>query len=83
MAADGRRSAATSDEEPDLPRTPEPLAVEARIPQLVVEALGTAVMPRTPGRDERTSDVLVAQPPHGRVGCELSAVVPSDENGLA
>lgn len=59
----------------------EPLAVEALVSQLAVEALDVAVLPRTARCDERRTDVLVSEPPHDRTGGKLGAVVAAHELG--
>lgn len=62
---------------------PEPLAVQALVPQLPIEAFDEAVAPGLAGRDEGRADVLIPQPAHDRARGELRALVRADELGLA
>ena len=61
----------------------EPLAVQALVTPLAVEALDVAVLPWTARLDERRTDVLVPEPAHDRSRRELRAVVASDVGRLA
>lgn len=61
----------------------EPFSVQQFVPQLAVEALDEAVLPRAAGGNEGRSDCDIAQPTHGLGSGEFGAVVRSNVFGLA
>ena len=58
-----------------LPHVVEPLAVQALVAELAVEALDVAVLPRSARRDKRGTNILGPPPSHHGPGREPGTVV--------
>src|SRR5580693_1307400 len=67
------------DDDPSFSGVLEPLAVQALVAKLAVEALDVSVLPGAAWSDERRTDVLISQPAHDGTGGELGAIVAADE----